>query len=168
MRTFTTLSNTLAIGQNYQGGTIAYILQSGDPGYVLGQTHGLITTSINQSTGSQWGCSGTSILGTSTTLGSGLSNTTGIVNGCNSSTSAAALCNNLSSGGYTDWYLPSLDELNKLYFNKTSIGGFNNISYWSSSQSSTTTAWSLNFSNGISSNLSTKTTLMYVKAIRKF
>lgn len=168
VRTFTTLSSTLAIGQNYQGGTIAYIFQSGDPGYVLGQTHGLITTTINQSTGSQWGCSGTSILGTSTTLGSGLSNTIGIVNSCNSSTSAAALCNNLSSGGYTDWYLPSLDELKKLYLNKIFIGGFNNTSYWSSSQSSTTTAWSLNFSNGTSNNLSTKTNLMYVRAIRKF
>ncbi|MFY7987539.1 MAG: DUF1566 domain-containing protein [Flavobacterium sp.] len=78
------------------------------------------------------------------------------------------LCNNFTSGGYTDWYLPSRDELTKLYTNRTLIGGFNNVSYWSSSQVGTTTAWSINFSNGSSSSTSTKSTLMYVRAIRKF
>ena len=165
--TFTTLPN-LAIGQSYQGGIIAYIFVSGDSNYVAGQTHGLIATTSNQSTGAQWGCSGTSIAGTSTALGTGLANTTAIVNGCTSSTSAAALCNNLSSGGYSDWYLPSRDELIKLYTNRASIGGFNNVSYWSSSQVGTTTAWSINFSTGTSSSTSTKSTLLYVRAIRKF
>ena len=164
---FTTLPN-LAVGQSYQGGIIAYIFVPGDSGYIAGQTHGLIATSANQSTGSQWGCSGTSITGTSTTLGTGLANTTAIINGCSSSTSAAAICNNLSSGGYSDWYLPSRDELSKLYTNRTLIGGFNNVSYWSSSQAGSTTAWSINFSTGSSSNTSTKTTSMYVRAIRQF
>ena len=165
--TFTTSPN-LAVGQSYQGGIIAYIFVSGDNGYVAGQTHGLIATTSNQSTGAQWGCSGTSIAGTSITLGTGLANTTAIVNGCATTTIAAALCNNLSSGGYSDWYLPSRDELNKLYLNKTAIGGFGNVSYWSSSQVGTTTAWSINFSTGAASNTSTKSTAMYVRAIRKF
>ncbi len=165
--TFTTLPN-LAIGQSYQGGIIAYIFVSGDSDYVAGQTHGLISTTSNQSTGAQWGCSGTSIAGTSTALGTGLANTTAIVNGCTSSISAAALCNNLSSGGYSDWYLPSRDELNKLYLNKTSIGGFSTVSYWCSTQSASTTAYSINFSSGTGTGFSTKTTLMYVRAIRKF
>ena len=165
--TFTTSPN-LAVGQSYQGGIIAYIFVSGDNGYVAGQTHGLIATSTNQSTGAQWGCSGTSITGTNTILGTGLANTNAIVNVCTTTTIAAALCNNLVSGGYSDWYLPSRDELNKLYLNKTAIGGFSNVSYWSSSQVGTTTAWSINFTTGISSSTSTKSTLMSVRAIRKF
>jgi hypothetical protein len=165
--TFTTLPN-LAVGQSYQGGIIAYIFVLGDSGYIAGQTHGLIATSTNQSTGAQWGCSGNSISGTSTTLGTGLANTTAIVSGCATTTNAASLCNNLTSGGYTDWYLPSRDELTKLYTNRALIGGFNNVSYWSSSQSSSTTAWSLNFNTGTTSSTTTKITNLYVRAIRKF
>jgi len=164
---FTTLQN-LAVGQSYQGGRIAYIFVSGDNGYIAGQTHGLIATTSNQSTGIQWGCSGTSITGTNTTLGTGLANTTAIVNRCATTTIAAAICNNLSSGGYTDWYLPSRDELNKLYLNRTTIGGFSNVSYWSSSQVSSTTSWSVNFNTGAASSTSTKSTSLYVRAIRKF
>lgn len=165
-RTFTTTAS-LAVGQSYQGGIIAYIFVSGDSGYIAGQTHGLIATTSNQSTGAQWGCSGTSISGTSTSLGSGQTNTTAIVNGCSSSTNAAAICNNLTSGGYTDWYLPSSEELNKLYINRNLIGNFSNVNYWSSSQASSTTASIINFSTGASST-STKTNSRYVRAIRKF
>lgn len=164
---FTTLQN-LTVGQSYQGGIIAYIFVSSDSGYISGETHGLITTTTNQSTGAQWGCSGTSIAGTSTILGTGLANTTAIVNGCATTNIAAALCNDLWSGGYTDWYLPSRDELIRLYINRTTIGGFGNVPYWSSSQVATTTAWSMNFSTGTSSGTSNKTTLMFVRAIRKF
>ncbi|CAM3774750.1 DUF1566 domain-containing protein [Flavobacterium gelidilacus] len=164
---FTTLPN-LSVGQPYQGGIIAYIYVSGDSGYVAGQTHGLIATTSNQSSSAQWGCSGTSINGTSTSFGTGLSSTTAIVNGCTSTTIAAAICNNLSSGGFSDWYLPSRDELYKLYLNRSAIGGFNNASYWSASQATATTSWSVNFSSDGSNNTGPKSSLLSVRAIRKF
>lgn len=164
--TFTTLPN-LSVGQSYQGGIIAYIFVSGDSGYVSGQIHGLIATTSNQSTGTQWGCSGTTIPGTSTSLGTGLANTTAIINGCASTGIAARICSDLSSGGYNDWFLPSYYELEKLYINRSIIGGFSSTSYWSSSQSSSTVAHGINFINGSTANNS-KTTLLYIRAIRKF
>ena len=164
---FTTLAPALAVGQSYQGGIIAYIFQSGDSGYITGQTHGLIATTSNQSTGAQWGCSGTTISGTSTSIGTGFANTTAIVNGCTTTSIAARICADLVSGGYSDWFLPSYYELEKLYLNRSLIGGFSSASYWSSSQSSSTAAYSLSFLNGGVTS-STKTTLMSVRAIRKF
>jgi hypothetical protein len=48
-------------------------------------------------------------------------------------TSAAVYCRSLSTGGKTDWFLPSKDELNEMYIQRTAIGGFSTLVYWSSS-----------------------------------
>ncbi len=163
---FTTSASTLSVGQRYQGGIIAYIFRSGDSGYIAGQTHGLIATTSNQSTGAQWGCSGTSI-STSTSFGTGQTNTTSIVNGCSTSGIAARICNDLVSGGYSDWYLPSYYELEKLYINRALIGGFSSTYYLSSSQLSSTEVYGINFSDGYGYALG-KISALYVRAIRKF
>jgi len=39
---FTTTSPPIIVGSQYQGGVIAYVLQSGDPGYDASTPHGLI------------------------------------------------------------------------------------------------------------------------------
>jgi len=166
--TLTFKTKNVTVGQSYQGGTVAYILATGDAGYVAGQTHGLIVQNGTISNGSQWGCSGVSIGGTSVSLGSGEPNTIAITAACTSSSIAAGICKSLVSGGYSDWNLPSRDELIKMYQNRTLIGGFSNVSYWSSSQSSSTTAWSTSFSSGVSTSTSSKTSSFYVKAIRYF
>ncbi len=162
--TFTTLS--LMVGQSYQGGVIAYIFQPGDTYYKAGETHGLIVTTSVQSTAAQWGCSGTSI-STSTTIGTGQNNTTAIVNNCTIPNIAAHLCDNLNFGGYSDWFLPSRDELSQLFINRNSIGVLSIGTYWSSSQNASSTAWSVNFMSGavVSSN---KTSALYVRAVRRF
>ena len=82
-------------------------------------------------------------------------------------TNAITASNDKVANGYDDWYLPSKDELNKLYLNKDAIGGFVNATYWSSTQSSSTLAWFQIFSTGTQT-VSTKTFTINFRAIRAF
>lgn len=132
-RTFTTLTAPLvSVGQAYQGGVVGYIYQPGDPGYVAGETHGLIATTADISTGIVWGNSGLVTGTTGSTLGLGGSNTNTIVSYIGTGNYAARICFDLVQGGYSDWFLPTINELQKLYDNKTLIGGFTNNYYWTS------------------------------------
>jgi hypothetical protein len=136
-----TVSNELFIGQSYQGGNIGYIYQPGDPGYVNGQTHGLIASSDDIGIYEWQRCSVTIILPIA--LGTGLQNSISIANFTCYSTplilNASQACLDFSNGGYDDWFLPSQNELYKLYLNKEAIGGFasNNITCESSAGSGT-------------------------------
>ena len=47
---------------------------------------------------------------------------------------AESLCKNSITAGYTDWRLPTIDELMTIYIRKNSIGGFNETLYWSSNK----------------------------------
>ncbi|HOV12803.1 MAG TPA: DUF1566 domain-containing protein [Spirochaetota bacterium] len=163
----------LVVGMAYQGGKIAYILQSGDPGYISGDFHGLIASTTDLSTGIQW-YNGTSIsIGTGTVLGKGQENTTKIVDAQGEGSYAAKLCDDYTNpdtgtGVYSDWYLPSKDELYILYANKTTIGGFaDSPSYWSSSEKDSVLIWNQDFSDGSQASWN-KTNTLRVRAIRSF
>jgi hypothetical protein len=156
------------VGQTALGGTIAYILQSGDPGYDANVQHGLVVTPDLVSTGATWGCLGTLISGADgTAIGTGNQNTIDIMAGCITAGIAARLCGDLVSGGYSDWYLPSKDELNKLYINRTAIGLPFIFQIWSSSEIDDNGAWFQNFTNG-AVGTGTKTDERNVLAIRSF
>jgi hypothetical protein len=162
-----TIAQTLTIGVNFRGGKVAYILQPGDPGYVEGELHGLIAAPSDQSS-ALWGCAGTPISGADgTAIGTGNQNTIDIMTGCSTLGIAARLCGDLELGGYSDWYLPSRDELNKLYLNKVTIGGFSNGDYWSSSERMMDTAWIQGFLDGTQGN-NLKSNMYRVRAIRSF
>ena len=134
-------NSLLSIGMQYEGGIIFYLDSTGQ--------HGLICAPNDQGS-FQWGCYGTNIVGTSTGFGTGQVNTSFILAGCSTRPIATSVCDDLVLNGYSDWFLPSKDELQLMYSNLhvQGIGGFLNTEYYSSSQYSPTDAWVVHFGDG--------------------
>ena len=153
----------LSIGKDTLGGKVAYIDATGQ--------HGLIAAAADQSAGIQWyNGSYATTNATGTAIGTGSANTTtiiGIQGNSTGSNYAANLCRNYQGGGYANWYLPSKDELNKLYINRNDIGGFAYDVYWSSTEYGNGSAWKQDFSNG-RQNGDAKDIRYNVRAVRAF
>ena len=145
------------------GGIVFYVYNGG--------RHGLEAAPGDQDggTGAAWGCYGTDITdAVNTTTGSGAQNTAAILAGCADVGTAAQLVDAFALNGYTDWFLPSKDELRALYLQKGVVGGFGDNMYWSSSQdSSSIGAWGQLFPFG-NQTLITKSSLLFVRAVRAF
>ena len=106
-----------------------------------------------------------------TAIGTGYKNTQSMV----TQSSTAGMAGTLTRAyrgpnSLTDWYLPSLDELNQMRVNKSVIGGFstdNNAGYWSSSEGTTEVALFQNFYYG-GQNGDLKQNTYYVRPVRAF
>ena len=107
-----------------------------------------------------------------TTIGTGQQNTIDIVaqSGNVAATCAAAYANDYTSGGYSDWFLPSKDELTQMYVNRVAIGGFTTSTYWGSSEAEydgNDRSLALGF-NGGSNAIGFKWAVGYVRPVRAF
>ena len=110
---------SLQLGDTYGGGTIVYLLQPGDPGYDYYNQHGLIFGQFiyNAANGNylwKWAGPNPQIsVTTSTALGAGAANTNAIVAAYGQvyKNAAAIQCYDSTYNGYTDWFLPSLNDL---------------------------------------------------------
>ena len=159
-----------SIGDSLEGGKVAYILTSSDTGYDPTLIKGIIVATTDQSTGIEWyNGAFTTTSATGTAIGTGLSNTDAIIasQGAVTTNYAAGLARAYGGGGYSDWYLPSKDELNQLYLNRVAIGGFASAFYWSSTEATQFFTWRQNLNTGVQDTLG-KSGLMYVRAIRTF
>ncbi|MBK6545085.1 MAG: DUF1566 domain-containing protein [Saprospiraceae bacterium] len=164
------ISSSLIIGQSYQGGKIAYILQPGDSNYIHNTQHGLIAAPNDHSSDIQWYDKHiyNHIGITSSKIGTGSANTNTIVNLQGEGTYAAKLCLDLVLNGYDDWYLPSYYELTTLYSNKLKIGNFDPFGYyWSSTENNEYYNWGFDFDLG-KNHINLKDGFGKVRAIRSF
>lgn len=168
------------VGDFAQGGIVFWVDESG--------LHGLVCAKSDQDGGSgeRW-YAGTN--GNTRAKGhgpySGEANTiriiaTQVAIGDDSTTYAARVCNELqiTEGGktYGDWYLPSKEELNLMYANKTTIddtattnsgSAFAGAAYWSSTEGVSSNAWSQSFDTGTQSKLS-RSSSARIRAVRAF
>lgn len=146
------------IGERFGGGII-FFLSTND-------MHGLIADTIDLPN---------TVFGTFITTGAtltgmqgGPSNTRKNILAQGTSGNYAALeCAQSKRCGYTDWFLPSKDELNELYKQKNVVGGFADSNYWSSTEYSYDVAWYQLFNFGLQG-YSYKYYTLYVRAIRAF
>ena len=153
---------TYAAGDIVQGGLYTF----SDSGYAY------ITAEADQSTSAQWGCQGTLIPEglTPEAIGQGVINTASIVAVCATTGIAARLANDLVLNGFSDWFLPSLEELGMMWTELASdgLGSFANHIYWSSTQASATQAFTVDMNNGNPNQHNKSQTNRHTRAMRRF
>lgn len=147
-------------GHGPAGGIVFYITDSG--------IHGLEAALEDIDSNAGWGCLDRVIEGTDGfSVGTGEQNTFDILAGCNEPGIAAERADNYRFGGYRDWFLPALDELTLLYFQREIVGNFIPENYWTSTEFSEFNAWIQSFANGGQSTR-TKDTFLRVRPISTY
>ena len=164
------------VGELYGGGVVFWVDHTGQ--------HGLIVSMVDLSTGLAWSNISTTLIGT-TNDWDGANNTTAITGQGGHTSSAAKLCEDYinadySTGTYSDWYLPSLTELNHVWNNfyevqkALTIDGNGTTTplvrtrYWSSWEYNYKNAWHFEFYYSTTDAYNKLATGCYVRAVRAF
>ena len=175
---------TYEIGQYVvaEGGVIAHrwlsTVPNGTP--TAGATQNYIVVDLNNlSVSAQWASINVDISNVESTY-DGETNTINLIaagagSGITVGT-AAELCDVSIAGGQTDWYLPAVDELSRLWQNRweveqgLGVGGGTELffgNYWSSTEYGPDNAWYFTFGNGNATSTNKGSTI-YVRAVRRF
>jgi len=143
---------------------------SGDNGYFAEYTAYYLEAATDQVTNIEWSSTFDVVTGaTGTAIGTGKANTAAIIavhSGDTSSNNAAKATVSYTGGFKNDWFLPSREELNQIYIQRSHVGittGF----FWSSSHHNLGYAWGQSFSSG-NQLVDGKHYTMFVRAIRAF
>lgn len=125
---------TLAVGQAYQGGKIAYIDGTG--------IHGIIVA--NQTYDIEWCINTGSLFGANYTVyGAGdLNNSIILANAIPLVDSAAYVTDVYVNDGYTDWYMPTYDDCGLMYSGLAACG-YGTLSTWSGTEFDSTFAYQM-------------------------
>jgi hypothetical protein len=154
-------TTTLKIGDAYGGGIVFYVDAIGKHGLIAAKSdiattytdewdgrsytgaYSWSTNQYNTENGSDYAYQ--KVSNTNTAIGQGADNTRKILTKYPAIIyphSAAAVASGYRGGGYSDWFLPSKDELKKLYDVKSAVGSFlDDSDYWSSSERSAINVW---------------------------
>lgn len=152
------VTNDSLYGKIYQGGYIFYLSPKDSSGMVFG-LEDLAYPYDTAKSKIIWSCRGVHTGATGTAIGTGVENTKKIkAANCplydpderTWMIAAAEICMEYKGAGYTDWFLPSKDELHEAYMKLSfsSIIDFGDKSYWTSSEKDVEFAWIEHFRFG--------------------
>lgn len=174
-------ASSISAGTSYQGGVLFYLFTSGDKDYVAGENHGLIMATNDLPSAQEWGANTTLLTPNyNTGFGWGKPNTDNLTDltklappGVGTVSPAAAAAKAYSTGGYSDWFLPSTDEMGELMRWASTWSGTHNIQpsakYWVSNEDNNLfmNAWAVSYPVGMPSSES-KSNNNQVRPIRQF
>jgi hypothetical protein len=169
-----TIISPAAVGDIRAGGVVFWV----DP---ADNTHGLVCALQDYQSTVAWGCYNRDLpnvpnvawnsgnpVGPGAEIGDGEFNTNGILAHCSSAAAA------LAARSYgPEWFLPSVNELNEMFINKTTLeavvgfSAFSSNYYWSSTEYGFNYAWDQKFANGLQGSIG-KNSSNRVRAVRAF
>ncbi len=150
-------------GTAYAGGTVFYVDNTG--------THGLIAAPVDAPNIGEVKWASINFPTGAVSLTDGSFNTNKLVALYGQAAYAASTCKYYTGGGFTDWFLPSKNQLETLFSKQNLIGGLPpNLFYWSSTEDSNdyNSAWILGSNNGSLSYTVPKTGTAKARPIRAF
>lgn len=156
------------IGELYGGGVVFFVDHTGE--------HGLIVCTEDINIHTPWSdVTNVLIDEGDQSYYNGAANTSAIINQAGHTKSAAKLCEDYVEGGFTDWYLPAIDELLKLNQARYEVNKALNTNsldmlgqHCSSTEINSTSVYSFGFNDNQIHYLSKSQTNNYIRAIRAF